>query len=148
MDRTDRIERSVTVDASPERVWEAITNADEVKQWFGDIIEIDLRPGGKARFGWTEYSNVIGGVVEIVEPPTRFVYRWGPGVGESAEEGPSTRVEFTLAPSGGGTEITVVETGFAALPESFYESALTQSTSGWKAELKDLVEFLAGAGEA
>ena len=123
MDRTDRIERSVTVDASPERVWEAITNADEVKQWFGDIIE-------------------------IVEPPTRFVYRWGPGVGESAEEGPSTRVEFTLAPSGGGTEITVVETGFAALPESFYESALTQSTSGWKAELKDLVEFLAGAGEA
>ena len=55
--KSDRIEREVVIAASQERVWTAITDPSEVSQWFGDLVEIELYPGGSARFGWTEDAH-------------------------------------------------------------------------------------------
>ena len=142
MEKVDRIERRIEVSAPVERVWEALTDAADVAQWFGDVVEIDLRPGGRARFGWTQYDSVVDAVVDIVEPLQRFAYRWAAVAGVGVEDGPSTRVEFTLVATATGTEVTVVETGFAALPDDIYESTLRENRSGWKAEMRDLVGFL------
>lgn len=42
------IERSIELQASPERVWRALSEAGELAGWFSQRCEIDLRPGGDA----------------------------------------------------------------------------------------------------
>ena len=53
----DIIERTIHIPVDIERVWEALTSADGIDNWFGDQAEIDLRPGGEARFGCTESGS-------------------------------------------------------------------------------------------
>ncbi len=142
MDKVDRIEREVIVAAPIETVWAAITDAEEVAQWFGDVVEIDLRPGGRARFGWAEHDSVTDAVIEIVEPLRRFAYRWASAAGVAVDDGPSTLVEFTLDVVAEGTRLRLVESGFADLPDEIYETSIGENRSGWHSELADLTEFL------
>ena len=90
----DWIERDVLIDASRERVWEVLTRAADVAHWFGAAAEIDLRPGGHAQFGWDQ--AVFRAVVERVERPSVFAYRWARDAGTEPETGTCTLVEFTL----------------------------------------------------
>jgi uncharacterized protein YndB with AHSA1/START domain len=142
MEKQDTIEREIVVRAPIERVWQAITSVEDVAQWFGDIAEIDLRPGGRAKLGWTEFDSLVDAIVEVVEPPRRFSYRWSAAYDTAVEDGPSTLVEFILDAVAEGTLITLIESGFAALPDDIYESTLAGNESGWTAELQDLVSFL------
>ena len=72
----DRIEREIIVEAAQERVWAVLTEAGHVAKWFGDSARVDLTPGGQAAFGWTEYGGTHYAVIERVEPPGFFSYRW------------------------------------------------------------------------
>ena len=135
----DRIERELELRAPIERVWQVITDPAYVARWFGGKAEIDLRPGGAALFGWPEHGmGDYHAVVERVEPPRVFAFRWvhdaGVPVGAAAV---STVVEFTLAPAGGGTRLRLVESGFAD------ETHRKENSEGWDAELADLVALLA-----
>ena len=104
----DWIEREVVIDASRERVWTVLTQADEVARWFGDSAEIDLRPGGAARFGWRAHG-VFRAIIERVEPPGEFSYRWARDTETDPAEGTATQVEFTLTEVPLGTLLRVVE---------------------------------------
>ena len=122
-------------------MWTAITDPSEVSQWFGDLVEIELYPGGSARFGWTE-DAIVDAIIEAVEPFRRFVYRWAANDGVPVADGPSTLVEFTLDVVAGGTRVIVVESGFADLPPEIYDTTFAENRSGWRAEMADLVEFM------
>jgi hypothetical protein len=54
-------------------------------------------------------------------------------------------VEFTLEPDGAGTRLTVVESGFAQLPEEAHSKAFNGNTEGWASELGELVSYLDAA---
>jgi len=137
----DRIERELSLPAPPERVWAALTQADQLAGWFGTHAAIDLRPGGAVTFTWDGSSGPVGqnsGVVEVVEPPRRFVFRWhshGPDV-------PPTRVEFTLEPNAEGTLLRLVESGFASLPPHVRGESHRSNTQGWQRELAELAGYL------
>jgi uncharacterized protein YndB with AHSA1/START domain len=141
----DTIERSVTIPADIESVWDALTTQEGIRSWFGDQVEIDLRPGGEAMFGWSEYGDGSHAIVQEVVRPTRFSYRWTAGDAKRVDTGPSTLVEFTLSADGTSTVVTVLESGFASLPVEIAERALADNTSGWKSEMQDLVDYLTAA---
>lgn len=147
MKKNDLIEREVMISAPQERVWDALTAPEELARWFGDSAEIDLRPGGAARFGWEGYGDSFHAVVETVEPPTRFAYRWAVESDTPLSDGPSTLVEFTLEPTGDGTLLRLVESGFAALPDDQYEQVIGGNEKGWTSELGDLVEYVSAHEE-
>jgi uncharacterized protein YndB with AHSA1/START domain len=52
-----------------------------------------------------------------------------------------TYVEFTLEPAGSGTRLTVVETGFAQLPEDLHRKVFDGHTEGWARELGELAGY-------
>jgi uncharacterized protein YndB with AHSA1/START domain len=140
----DRIEREITIGAPPDRVWELITTAEHLGTWFGDAgAEIDLRPGGDLQLRWAEYGTVHGRV-EAVEPPERFAFRWSILGGRSDDDAfrddTATLVEFTLAATGDGTALRVVESGFAGLDVAEAERARrhADNTKGWGDELEEL----------
>ena len=144
MHRQDVIERTIEVSHPIDKVWEAITVAERLGQWFGDSAEVDLRPGGAISFGWSDYGDVVSGVVEEVEPPTRFSYRWEAGA-DAAGRVWTTKVSFVLEESAGMTTITVKESGLSVLPDELYNRTLEENSAGWKAEFADLYEHLTAA---
>jgi uncharacterized protein YndB with AHSA1/START domain len=142
----DHIEQHIHIHTDIASVWDALTTADGLRSWFGDQAEIDLRPGGEARFGWTEFDSSSHAMVEVVERPNRFVFRWAATGTEDVRSGPSTVVEFRLTSTDEGTTVTVIETGFASLPAEIAQRDFKENTSGWTAELKDLEQYLTGIG--
>lgn len=139
----DRIEREIIVDAPVERVWDALTSAEQITGWFGDRASVDLRPGGAAEFHFDGYGN-FNATVERVEPKTAFSYRWAREKDVAPDAGNSTLVEFTLKPEGAGTRLRVVETGFAslALPEAEQVRHFEDNTQGWQSELDELRDYV------
>jgi uncharacterized protein YndB with AHSA1/START domain len=138
----DVIEREIIIEASRERVWAVLTDPQHIAGWFGDMAEMDLRPGGKAAFGWTEHGTHRA-VIDRVEEPAFLSYRWARDTDVEPAEGGSTLVEFTLTEIFAGTLLRVVETGFASLHGSAedQDKAVQQNTEGWQAELAELKEY-------
>lgn len=139
----DQIVRTVELAHPPAKVWAAITTAEGLASWFGNTAEIDLRPGGDMRMTWNE-GCAADIRVERVEEPTVFGYTW-PINGLPDDDPRRTYVEFTLEPVGAGTRLTVVETGFAQLPDDLHKEAFEGNVGGWKSELGELVEYLDAA---
>jgi uncharacterized protein YndB with AHSA1/START domain len=139
----DRIERTVEIDHPPGKVWAALTTAEGLSAWFGQEVRIDLRPGGSAWMKW-DNGHTADMRVERVEEPTVFGFTWHI-YGLPEDDPRRTYVEFTLQSAGTGTRLTVVESGFAQLPEDAYRTAYGGNTQGWASELGELADYLDAA---
>ncbi len=88
----ERIERELLLPAPIEDVWDTIT----APGWLADEVELELVPGGEARFGSGEGTRT--GWVEQADAPdaerasAQLIFWW------STDDEPATRVELTLAP--------------------------------------------------
>jgi uncharacterized protein YndB with AHSA1/START domain len=140
----DRIERQISIAAPVERVWEILTTPEHVSAWFCDSnpVTIDLRPGGVMNINHGA-DKAFATRIDKVDPPHYLAYRWAsdfPGV--LADDTNSTLVEFTLAPEGGGTLLTLSESGFAALASGPEDTGSYDShTGGWGEKLKSLSAY-------
>lgn len=149
MPSTDRIEKRVTLDAPRSRVWRALTEVEQFNAWFGVSLEQGFTPGaevsGKITFrGYEHVTMTIW--IEKMEPERFFSFRWHPyaieaGVDFSAE--PTTLVTFTLADAGVGTQLTIVESGFDAIPEARRAKAFMMNSKGWDGQAENIRKFLA-----
>jgi uncharacterized protein YndB with AHSA1/START domain len=139
----DRIERTVELAHPPAAVWTALTTAEGLGTWFGNEATIDLRPGGTARMSWTD-GPTAEMRVERVDEPSIFGFTWHI-YGLPEDDPRRTYVEFTLEPTPAGTRLTVVESGFAQLPDDAHGTAFGGNTRGWASELDELVAYLDAA---
>jgi uncharacterized protein YndB with AHSA1/START domain len=148
---TDRIEKSIVLPAPRSRVWRAITDVREFNAWFGVALTAPFTLGAAVSGPITvpSYEHLVMTVwVETIEPERHFAFRWHPsaiepGVDYSAE--PTTLVTFTLEDVPGGTRLTIVESGFDALPESRRLPAFTDNSKGWAAQIEKIAAYLAAA---
>src|SRR5260370_42398755 len=93
-----QIEREVMIDAPLEVVWRTVTEPEQIRLWFADRVELELEPGGRGLMGFEDRAVPL--VVEAVQPPTRFSFRWNHPSGAGPAAGNSTLVGFMLV--GGG----------------------------------------------
>ena len=136
----DEVRRVVEIRASRERVWSALTEPGELLHWFPtERADIDLRPGGAASFVWEESEDEA--IVDVVEPPHRLVFRWRP----AGLDRPYTTVSFTLEDAHDRTQLTLVESGFASLPDQIREWSQRENDAGWRDELEELKAYLEAA---
>ena len=104
---TTWVERETMVEASPEEVWEALTDEDRLEEWLAPDVELDPHKGGEISV--RDGDDQRHGTVETVEEGERFAFTWSrPGEGESF-------VEFTIEALPGGSRVTVVETPLTAV---------------------------------
>jgi uncharacterized protein YndB with AHSA1/START domain len=139
----DRIERTLELAHPPAKVWAALTTAEGLGTWFGNEATIDLRPGGSASMKW-DSGHTANMRVERVEEPMVFGFTWHI-YGLSEDDPRRTYVEFTLEPTDAGTRLTMVESGFAQLPDDAYRTAYDGNARGWPSELGELVDYLDAA---
>jgi uncharacterized protein YndB with AHSA1/START domain len=147
---TNRIEKSIELGAPPERVWQALTDHEEFGTWFRVKLDGPFAAGeaSTGHMTFPGYEHVRWeAVVERIEPPRLFSFRWhpyaiDPEVDYSAE--PTTLVEFRLDPAGAGTRLTVIESGFEAIPEPRRPDALRMNERGWAAQMANIAAHVGG----
>jgi uncharacterized protein YndB with AHSA1/START domain len=108
-----RIERHVDLPASPDEVWEALTDPERLSSWFGARARLQARRGARVWFRWDD-GRERGGVIEEADRPTRLSFRWLPFErlpGGGHRPSGTGRVEFVLEPVTGGTRLRVTEWG-------------------------------------
>ena len=141
---TDRIEKTIVLGAKRSRVWRALTNAEEFGAWFGAKLQGRFTPGARVQgpVTYPGYEHVTMDItVERVEPERLFSFRWHPdavepGVDYSGE--PTTLVEFHLEEVAGGTELTVIESGFDRIPLARRAKAFRDNEAGWAEQVKNI----------
>lgn len=106
----ESVASEIVVPAGVTTVWGALTDADELRQWFGAEVRIDARPGGDVRARWPDGGRAVGSV-EVAEPGVRLAFRWRHvvGVGFGSRLGPASRVEIVLEEVADGTRVVVTE---------------------------------------
>jgi len=145
---TNRIEKHVVLRAPLDRVWRAISNAEEFGRLFGvrfdgpfvagtsvtaaitpTSIDEDVAKRQQPRAGVKSTWQIVA-----LEPQRRFAYRWHPfAVDPDADhdQEPTTLVEFTLTATPEGVLLTIVESGFDAIPEARRSDSFEANTEGW-----------------
>ena len=125
-----RLEIKRLIKAPRERVFEAWTNAEQLKKWFGpdeDIVvsqtKVDLRAGGKYRIQMKKTDgefHTATGTYREVKPPERLVFTWAwekdgsePDFGEVEPTEMLVTLEFL--PRGQQTELVFMQENFASV---------------------------------
>jgi uncharacterized protein YndB with AHSA1/START domain len=147
---TDRIEKTVVLDAPRSRVWRALTDVAQFNAWFGVNLQSPFTPGAAVSGNITirRYEHFTMTIwIETMEPERFFSFRWHPyaveeNVDYSAE--PTTLVAFTLTDAPNGqTRLEIVESGFDAIPEARRAKAFTMNSNGWTGQIENIRKFLA-----
>jgi len=133
------IRRTLELDVDRERIWRAITDRDELLEWWGPLSTgLRVEPGSE---GWFDFPEHGAHAVrfETVDSPRYLAWRWVPGdpdvpIDEADE---ATVVEWVLqSRPGGGTTLHLVESGFRG-PQKFGDNS-----SGWDEILPGLLRVL------
>jgi uncharacterized protein YndB with AHSA1/START domain len=138
------IERDILIEAPAEVVWRTITEPDQMSQWFADRVELVVEPGARGYLGFGDQGGPV--VVETVEPPSRFSFRWNHPLGEEPGPGNSMLVEFTLTPEGDGrTRLRVSESGHELRdwPDEEKQRYADEHRNGWGDYLDSLARIVA-----
>ena len=127
-----------------DKVWNALTTAEGWTGWFSQGVEGTFALGEMLTLDFGAYGECFARISEM-DPKNLFAYQWHPGDGANFDTHPEselTTVRFTLEPVEGGTQLLMVESGFANIPEARRISALEANTGGWNSELKKIVPLV------
>ncbi|HEY6764570.1 MAG TPA: SRPBCC domain-containing protein [Candidatus Sulfotelmatobacter sp.] len=144
----DSIVTQIEIAAPPERVFQALTDAQQLKRWFGSpecpakVWEMDAGPGGHYRYVTEKGAVVVNNVSqfechgEIVEydPPRVLAYTWIANWHDDVTR--RTIVRWELTPKSTGTLVKVTHSGLTQLP-----IARRDYTGGWPGVLEMLKKF-------
>lgn len=144
----DRIQKSIDLMASPERVWQALTDHEAFGSWFRVKLEGPFVPGavshGHITFPGYEHLKWEA-TVQHMDEPRLFSFTWHPYAidpeADYSDETP-TLVEFRLEPIATGTRLTVIESGFSKLPPHRYGDAIRSNSGGWEAQMKNIQGYV------
>jgi uncharacterized protein YndB with AHSA1/START domain len=156
----DRIEKEVVLRAPLDRVWRAISDADEFGRWFGvrfdgpfvagasvtgvitpTTVDEDVARAQEPHAGKSDTWQIVA-----VEPQRRLAFRWHPyGVEDDVDysQEPTTLVEFTLTETNDGVLLRIVESGFDAIPAERRVAAFEANSEGWAAQTELVRKYLA-----
>jgi uncharacterized protein YndB with AHSA1/START domain len=156
---SDRIQKVVTLKAPRERVWRAVSDAQQFGTWFGVEFDGPFVAGAHVRGRITPtkvdadiakkqeaYSGrAFDWTVDRIEPMTTIAFRWhpfalDPNVDYSKE--PTTLIEMVLDEVPGGTRLTITESGFDNIPLARRAAAFAANDGGWDMQAKLLAKYL------
>jgi uncharacterized protein YndB with AHSA1/START domain len=140
MDRTLRIEKKLTIEAAPVKVWEALTTRKIISRYFfGTDAISDWTPGSPLVFRgqWEGKTYEDKGKILEVEPGEKLVYNYWSGF-SGLKDHPDNYSVVTcrLSEEGSSCILNLVQEGFAN------EEALGHADGGWTAVLDNLKKLL------
>jgi uncharacterized protein YndB with AHSA1/START domain len=130
MRREDTIVQEIQIKRPAEKIFEALTKADELMKWWrveGKFqtthMESNLRPGGKWRMrliGGRGTETVVSGEYRTIERPHLLIFTWI----RETEDATETLVRWDLAEKDGVTTVRVTHSGLTT-------ESLRKRNDGW-----------------
>lgn len=148
---SDRIEKTIELQAPVSRVWRALTDHREFGTWFRVKLDGPFVPGqvSRGQMTYPGYEHVRWeAVVQKMEPERLFSFTWHPYAIDPKEDysgEPPTLVEFTLEPTAKGTLLRVVESGFDRIPKKRRNEAFRMNESGWSVQIENIARHVGQA---
>jgi uncharacterized protein YndB with AHSA1/START domain len=133
-EETRAAEGQVEVEATPERVWQALTDARELVRWFPLDARVEPGEGGSVYMSWL---NEFAATTKILvwDPPRHLRTVWS-----FHDEGPSQITDYHIETRGGRTVVRAVTSGFPM--DSSWDGWVEGTNRGWAFELRSLKHYL------
>lgn len=136
LDPLDRIDRSIDIDASAERVWDLVSRPG----WWINEGAVDPDPDLRREGDVTLMTHPTFGAFRLrtvaSTPLSHVAFPW---LEQDAPDtdGPATLVEFWIEPRDGGVTLRVAESGFSQLSKEreAWLSHRADNVEGWESEL-------------
>ena len=147
----DTIVSEIDISAPPERIFKALSDASELKRWFGNpecptkFWQMDARVNGHYGYKTEQGSIAVNGVSEFechgqiteCDPPRVIAYTWIANWHDDASV--PTQVRWELTPKQNGTHVKVTHSGLTNLP-----AARKDYSGGWPGVVEQLKKFVEG----
>ena len=129
----------IYIAATPERVWQALTDpAFSTKYFFGFAVDVEPKTGGAFKLLYPDGRVHVIGEVADWSPPMRFSCTWlVEGMGEFGQL-PECLVTYDIEPCGEAVRLTMTESHSWDVPDAI----LKGGQSGWPAILSNLKSVL------
>jgi uncharacterized protein YndB with AHSA1/START domain len=131
--------------APAERVWKALTDNNEMKKWYFDIVQFEPRVGFEFTFEGRSDEKIYIHLCKIREviPGKKLSHSWRyegyPGL---------SNLTFELFPEGDKTRLKLTHDGLETFPQDNPDFARESFVGGWNHIIgKSLPEYLAKEGE-
>jgi len=125
----------VTIQASPERVYSAVTTAEGIRNWWTHQVHLDSRIGGTGEFRFNQGRTVTQVRVDEAEPPVRV--RWTTIFSNAPAGWSGSTIAFDLRREDGATVLSFTHRGFREADERFL-----RVSAGWAYYLTCLQRYL------
>ncbi|RAV15598.1 SRPBCC domain-containing protein [Paenibacillus contaminans] len=135
--------RTIWIQASRERVWAAVTEAEQLSRWYSpgspwEIPSLKVEAVVLFHHSPNRYHSgmevvTLRATIETVDPLHRFAVRW-----EYEESDVDMVTTFILTEENGGTKVTITETGYET------QQQLKQTEEGYGMSLENLKAHMEG----
>lgn len=134
--------REELYNAPLEKVWNALTDKDQMKEWYFDIPDFELEEGSVFNFyepgGKNEFHHQC--TIKEINPFKKFQHTWTYPEKSKGE----TTLTWELFPEGDTTLVKLSQTGIESFADGGEAFSKENFETGWKeimsSSLKDFVE--------
>lgn len=134
MSKITTIKATCIIRASPEIIWESLTQANRLREWMSDGARTVPRKGGLFEVRWNSGYEARG-VLTSYLPPRTLAFTWN-----SPMEPGETSVKVSLKPVEGGTKVTLTHSGFGTGKK--WAGRAQESEREWNGGLDNLKSVL------
>lgn len=146
MSEPRQIDTSIDIRASPEAVWKALTEADEIARWFALTAETVPGVGGSINLHWGAEVNWPT-TIRVWDPPRHVRVEDHYPVIKSLAKGERAElfIDYFIEPLAGGmTRLRVVHSGFDSHTD--WNGLYDSTGCGWRCEIAALRYYLERCG--
>lgn len=141
-------EMEIDIEAPPQDVWRALTEAEELVRWFPLQARVEPGKGGTMEWSWGEHWRWETRIdawepprlLRLVQEDSRPYDAHGRPLPEGQTEPARLLVEFTLESRGGKTLLRLVHSGFGR--GASWDDEFDGIQMGWQFELRSLRHYL------
>jgi uncharacterized protein YndB with AHSA1/START domain len=139
---------SLDIDASPEEVWAALTQAEELVRWFPTDAKVTPGKGGTMLWSWGHGEDWVtridawepGRLLRLIQEDARPYTTEGKPLPPGEVEPARIAMEFTIETHQGRTRLRLVHSGFGH--GGAWDAEIEGISEGWQAELRSLRHYL------
>jgi len=129
----------IYIASTPEKTWQALTNAEFTRQYFGGLaIDVEPRTGGAFCLRYPDGRVHMSGRVIEWSPPRRFSCTWQVEGMAEFRELPACLVTYDVEQAGDAVKVTMTEAHSWDIPDAI----LAGGRAGWPAILSSLKSVL------
>ncbi len=134
-----QFEMQIDLSASPDVVWEALTQPEIVQRWFATEARLSPGVGGEIVWNWDD-RHTWPQKIQVWEPGSLLVTDYDSGTPNPDGSPHPITMEFRLEGDGGRTTLRLVHSGFG--PQADFDAEYDGISRGWPVELRSLRLYL------